>query len=150
MSNVTGKYELGVIMAPSIAAKLSQLFDEHRKPDGRPFTNTDIIRALGRGGHARISPSYLSELRTGKKGNPSIWTVKALADFFGEPLDYFVRDRSVPTEPPKTLPAAATLSEQIDPLRDEAARRIVARALALSASDLAIVSGLLDRLANRR
>ena len=76
--------------------------------------------------------------------------MKALADFFGKPLDYFVQDQPEPTEAPKTLPAAATLSEQTDPPHVESARRIVARAEALSASDLAIVSGLLDRLTNRR
>lgn len=137
-------------MAPSIAAKLSRLFDEHRKADGRPFTNTDVVRAIRRAGHAQISPSYLSELRTGKKSNPSIWTVKALADFFGEPLDYFVQDGPEPAEPPETLRAATTLSERIDPLHDESARHIVVRAQALSATDLAMVSGLLDRLTSRR
>ena len=43
----------------------------------------EVVEAINATKQARISPSYLSELLSGKKDNPSLWTVKALADFFG-------------------------------------------------------------------
>src|SRR5664279_5363528 len=77
-------------LTPNFAEKLSRLFDECRSPDGRRYTNLEVVEAINATKQARISPSYLSELLSGKKDNPSLWTVKALADFFGQPMDYFV------------------------------------------------------------
>lgn len=84
-------------MAHSFAEKLTRLFGECRGPGGRRYANTEVVDAINAGGQAKISPSYLSELLSGKKDNPSIWTVKALADFFGQPVDYFVEDDFLPT-----------------------------------------------------
>ena len=90
-------------MTPNFAAKLSRLFDECRSPDGRRYTNLEVVEAINATKQARISPSYLSELLSGKKDNPSLWTVKALADFFGQPMDYFVE----PDLSPRTRAALA-------------------------------------------
>lgn len=92
----------GGALTPSFASKLNRLFDECRAPDGRRFANTEVVEAINLTGQATISPSYLSELLSGKKDNPSIWTVKALADFFGQPLDYFV-EQDLPPRRPQAL-----------------------------------------------
>lgn len=86
-------------MTPSFADKLSRLFDECRAPNGRRHTNTEVVEAVNAAGMAKISPSYLSELLSGKKDNPSLWTVKALADFFGQAMDYFVEEDLLPRTP---------------------------------------------------
>jgi transcriptional regulator with XRE-family HTH domain len=79
-------------MAHSFNDKLARLFEECRAPGGRRYANTEVVEAINAAGEAKLSPSYLSELLSGKKDNPSIWAVKALADFFGQPMDYFVEE----------------------------------------------------------
>lgn len=45
------------------------------------------------GGH--VSPSLLSMLRSGKRRNPSMKTLEAIAVFFGVPMTYFFDDEVV-------------------------------------------------------
>lgn len=101
-----------------LATKLSRLFDTVRGPGGRRYTNSEVVDAINAAGQAKMSPSYLSELLSGKKDNPSIWTVKALADFFGQPIDYFTEPAYEPRVAPGSQPASsegmATLSERVN------------------------------------
>jgi hypothetical protein len=80
-------------LARSFAEKLGRLFEEVRGPGGRRWENREVVAAINETAQAKISASYLSELLSGKKDNPNIWTVKALADFFGQSVEYFVEDR---------------------------------------------------------
>ena len=108
-------------MGRTFAERLARLFDEVRAPDGRRWENRQVVEAINAGGRAKISASYLSELLSGKKDNPSIWTVKALADFFGQSVEYFVDDTSPNPLGARTASASsglptATLADRLEVL----------------------------------
>ena len=71
----------------SFAELLNHLFATHLSPEGRRFTLRDVCEGTG----GKLSIAYLSLLRRGGSvGFPSADKVKALADFFGVSIDYFV------------------------------------------------------------
>lgn len=106
----------GKRLARSFADKLTRLFEEVRGPGGRRWENREVVEAINASGKAKISASYLSELLSGKKDNPNIWTVKALADFFDQSVEYFVQDRAPATEHTSHQPLAGTttLAERLE------------------------------------
>jgi hypothetical protein len=140
------------VAASGLAAKLSRLFDTVRGPGGRRYTSSEVVDAINAAGQAKMSPSYLSELLSGKKDNPSIWTVKALADFFGQPIDYFTEPAYEPRVAPGSQPmrsdGMATLSERLNllfamrqpqPSTAEVAAAIQAAGISLAVEQLAAV-----------
>ena len=74
----------------SFAEKLDRLFTTIRRPDGSQFRMSDVASAISAAGEVKLSASYLSELRSGRKDNPNIWVVNAIAEYFGQPIEYFV------------------------------------------------------------
>ena len=71
----------------SFADLLNHLFATHLSPEGRRYTLRDVCEGTG----GKLSIAYLSLLRRGGSvGFPSADKVKALADFFGVSIDYFV------------------------------------------------------------
>ena len=97
-------------MPRSFADKLNQLFDTVRRDDGSSFSLSDVAAAVNAEGRTKLSASYLSELRSGRKDNPNVWVADALARFFQQPLEYFVDDEMLPTAPtggPKQSRSAA-------------------------------------------
>jgi transcriptional regulator with XRE-family HTH domain len=75
----------------SLADKLNHLFATVRPQVGQEYSNEHVATAIGRTG-VSISQSYIWQLRKGKKTNPTIRHLQALADFFGVPVAYFFDD----------------------------------------------------------
>ncbi|MEV0245501.1 helix-turn-helix transcriptional regulator [Nocardia sp. NPDC050712] len=73
---------------PIFSARLNRLFEQVRPPGRKPHTNAEVAAALTAAGHP-ISKPYLSQLRSGRRRNPSDETVAALARFFKVKPDYF-------------------------------------------------------------
>jgi transcriptional regulator with XRE-family HTH domain len=74
----------------TLAELIENLFEEHRRPDGRLYTNEEIclwIRENVSGAH--LSPGYLAKLRSGQASNPSRDTLIALCLAFKVSADYF-------------------------------------------------------------
>jgi transcriptional regulator with XRE-family HTH domain len=71
----------------TLSEKLQRLFEEVRKPDGKKYTQAEVVAGT-RGVLTRV---YLWKLRTGRAANPGFHVVQALADFFGVDADYFAR-----------------------------------------------------------
>jgi len=69
----------------NFALRLNRLFEEKRKPDGKPYSQTEVLDSL-RGVLTRV---YLWRLRKGSAANPGFHVIKALADFFGVNPGYF-------------------------------------------------------------
>lgn len=57
-------------------------------PDGKRWSDRALAKAAAELGHD-LSPTYVRQLRTGQRANPSIDIVRALADVFGIPMSYF-------------------------------------------------------------
>lgn len=76
----------------SLADKLNQLF-EVVHPKGRgPYTNDEVAEALKKQGGSTISGTYLWQLRTGRRDNPTRRHYEAIAAFFKVPPAYFFDD----------------------------------------------------------
>lgn len=69
----------------TFAEKLERLFQEKMKPDGTPYTPTDILDATS----GILTRVHLWKLRNGQADNPNLKTILALADAFGVPSSYF-------------------------------------------------------------
>jgi transcriptional regulator with XRE-family HTH domain len=61
---------------------------------GREYSYREVARAIEQHGEVTISASYLHQLRTGAKDNPTIKHVEAIASFFGVPAANFLDDEA--------------------------------------------------------
>jgi len=76
----------------TLATKLNRLFAHIVERDGREYSNEHVASAIRSASGVTISQSYIWQLRKGKKDNPTLKHVQALADFFGVPAAYFFDD----------------------------------------------------------
>ena len=121
---------------PDLAARLNHLFATVPRPDGTGlWTNEDAAAAIN-GLGVYLSGAYLSQLRTGKRNNPSARHLAAIARFFEVPVDYFF-DPSVTEKINKQL-------ELLAAIRDAAIGKIALRAKPLSPGGLSGVAGMIE------
>src|SRR5690348_17042679 len=76
----------------SLAAKLDRLFRSFRRPQGGEYSYEVVARALRTRGGPTISATYLWQLRTGRRDNPTKAHLEAIADYFGVSAAYFFDD----------------------------------------------------------
>ncbi|MCG0285369.1 helix-turn-helix domain-containing protein [Streptomyces sp. PSAA01] len=74
----------------TLADKINNLF-QAITDDGREHSNEYVAQAISKTG-ITISQSYIWQLRKGKKDNPTMRHLQALANFFGVPVAYFFDD----------------------------------------------------------
>ncbi len=77
-----------VIQPGSFAARLNRLFHTVYPPGRGPYLSLELVRALEARG-LTLSAPYLSQLRSGRRDNPSFDTMYMIAEFFGIKSDYF-------------------------------------------------------------
>lgn len=99
-----------MIQRQSLAEKLDHLFTTVRRRNGQEYSYEEVASLIAAKG-VTISQSYIWQLRKGKKDNPSVKHVQALAEFFGVPANYFFDD--VVTD---------RVDEQLEQLRAEQVR----------------------------
>lgn len=93
----------------TLAQRLDHLFRTVRRPDGREFSHREVAEAITAADEP-ISHSYIGQLRTGDKDNPTIKHLRALARFFGVPVEYFTRE-DVATDVDRELRTLTALKE---------------------------------------
>ena len=93
----------------SLAERLNRLFDRVRKPNGKEYSLREVADGITAGGES-ISHAYIGQLRNGTKTDPTISHLRALAKFFGVPVEYFTCD-ALATEVDKELDLAAALQQ---------------------------------------
>jgi transcriptional regulator with XRE-family HTH domain len=121
----------------SFAARLDHLFRTVH-PQGRgEYSYREVAKAIDdRHGPTTISASYLNQLRTGVKDNPTKRHIEALAEFFGVPAAYFFDDG-----------AAARIDAELEllaALRDTGVRQIAMRAAGLPPQGLESVRQIIE------
>ena len=81
-----------MVSAFSIAGRLDRLFRQVRsagQPEPSYMAVAEAIRAQQ---GVPISHTYIWQLRTGKRDNPTVQHLTALATYFGVPVSYFLDD----------------------------------------------------------
>ena len=122
----------------TLAEKLDRLFATLHARGRARYSYRAVADAIQAHGGPTLSASYLWQLHTGRKDNPTKRQLEGLAAFFGVPPDYFFDDE-----------AAARLDAElalVAALRDAGVRRIALRAAGLSPRSLTVLAGLLDHL----
>lgn len=122
------------------AVKLQRLLDTHRNAEGSKLTPAQVASDVSQRGH-KVSKSYLYDLLSGKKDEPSHNLVQALAEYFDVSLDYFA-DSERGRELARQYEILASLGESN-------VQQIVHRAKKLSPDGLKAVLDYIDFQANR-
>lgn len=112
------------------ARRLDHLFNTiYPRSLGRPYTAREVTDAINaKAGRTVISHSYLWQLRTGRKTDPSHSRLAAIADFFEVKAEYFF-DEELAQRTDADLEAIAML-------RDAGVRRVAKRLLDVSEGNL--------------
>lgn len=76
----------------SIADRLDRLFRQVRPAGQGEFSYMAVAEAIRREQGIAISHTYIWQLRTGRRDNPTIQHLRGLATFFGVPVAYFLDD----------------------------------------------------------
>lgn len=130
----------GGVTRPSLADKINRLF-QTVQVNGREYTNEEVSRGCSQlEGSAAISKTYVWQLRTGQRDNPTKRHLEALATFFRVPAAYFFDEET---------------SERVDlqlallaALRNADIRSIALRALELDDSGRRSISRIVGEVAD--
>jgi transcriptional regulator with XRE-family HTH domain len=104
----------------SLAQRIDHLF-KSVQPHGREYSYDEVARGCEALTVGTFSKTYVWQLRTGQRDNPTKRHLEALAAFFGVPAAYFFSDEVVDSVNSQLALAAA--------LRDSDVRDIALRAL---------------------
>jgi transcriptional regulator with XRE-family HTH domain len=123
--------------AGSFAERLDQLFATVR-PRGRgEYSYREVASGVTELTGTVISPSYIWQLRTGMKNNPTKRHIQALSAFFGVPPGFFfdrIENERVQAE-----------LETLVALRDSGVTALALRANGLSEESLRLIADLIER-----
>lgn len=125
----------------TLASKIERLFQIVLKPDGEQHTNEEVAEKCRKATGETFSTTYVWQLRTGRRANPTMRHLQALADFFDVPVAYFFDDdqgKQIRTE-----------LELLGALRNTEVRNIALRAVNLSPDGLGAVNDVIDAIAKR-
>lgn len=121
----------------SLAEKVDHLFTTVRSSRGE-YTYEQVASEIRDAGGPTISAAYVWMLRNGKRDNPTMKHLEALASFFGVPAAYFFDDE-----------VSKAVNEQlavVAAMRDAGVRKIAMRASGLSAESLGTIVDMIERV----
>ncbi|MFF5140149.1 XRE family transcriptional regulator [Streptomyces sp. NPDC013157] len=125
----------------TLADKIDALFRIVRRPNREQFSHEEVARACREATGESFSPTYLWQLRAGRRDNPTKRHLEALAQFFDVSVAYFFDDDQGA--------AIAKELELLGALRDAGVRSVALRAVNLSPEHLSTISDMIDVLARR-
>lgn len=121
----------------TLALRLDGLFRTVR-PKGRQWTNAEVADELKeRVPTLKVGAVYLSQLRTGKRSNPSHELLSALANFFGVSVAYFF-DEKLANSVQAELAA-------VEAMKHAGVRSVAMRAAGLREDNLKAISAIMDQ-----
>jgi transcriptional regulator with XRE-family HTH domain len=126
---------------PTLAHKIDKLFQVVRRPNHESYSNEEVARACREATGETFSATYLWQLRTGRRDNPTKRHLEALAQFFQVPPAYFFDDEQ-----------GASIAEELEllgALRDAGVRDVALRAVNLSPDGLTTISDMIEAIARR-
>lgn len=120
-----------------LADRLDQLFRTVHPKDRGSYTHAEVAEAINQAaGDGMISATYVWQLRTGRRDNPTKKHLSALAAFFGVSPMYFFDDAESERD---TVPA-----ELVTALKDDAVREMALRAAGLSDRSLKAIGDMIE------
>ncbi|MDQ8707193.1 helix-turn-helix domain-containing protein [Streptomyces sp. LHD-70] len=123
----------------TLAARLNHLFEViHPAGRSRPYSNDEVATLLQEQGGPTVSGTYLWQLRTGRRDNPTKRHLEALADFFGVPVAYFFDD--------DVARRVGSDLETLQRLREAGVQNVALRAVGLSPKSMDAVLAMIDRV----
>lgn len=125
----------------TLADKIDALFRIVRRPNREQFSHEEVARACREATGESFSATYMWQLRTGRRDNPTKRHLEALAQFFDVPVAYFFDDDQGA--------AIAKELELLGALRDAGVRSVALRAVNLSPEGVNTISDMIDVLARR-
>ncbi|AUG75146.1 XRE family transcriptional regulator [Kitasatospora sp. MMS16-BH015] len=125
----------------SLAARIERLFQIVRRPNGDAYSNEEVARACREASGESFSTTYLWQLRTGRRDNPTKRHLEALAQYFEVPPAYFFEDG-----PADRIAEELTL---LGALRDAGVREVALRAVTLSPDGLGTITDMIEAIARR-
>ncbi|MFF7981769.1 XRE family transcriptional regulator [Streptomyces sp. NPDC007901] len=125
----------------TLADKIDALFRIVRRPNREQFSHEEVARACREATGESFSATYMWQLRTGRRDNPTKRHLEALAQFFDVPVAYFFDDDQGA--------AIARELELLGALRDAGVRSVALRAVNLSPEGVNTISDMIDVLARR-
>jgi transcriptional regulator with XRE-family HTH domain len=120
-----------------LADRLEYLFRTVHPKDRGPYTPAEVAEAINQAaGERAISSTYVWQLRTGRRDNPTQRHLSALAAFFGVSPMYFFDETEADrgTVPPKLVAA----------LKDDDVRDMALRAAGLSERSLRAIKNMIE------
>jgi transcriptional regulator with XRE-family HTH domain len=127
--------------AKTLAEKIDTLFQVVRRPNREQFSHEEVAKACRKATGESFSATYLWQLRTGRRDNPTKRHLEALAQFFHVPVAYFFdEDESL---------AIAKELELLGALRDADVRSMALRAVTLSPEGISTINDMIDVIARR-
>ena len=125
----------------TLAAKIDALFRVVCRPNREQHSHEEVARACREATGESFSATYLWQLRTGRRDNPTKRHLEALARFFQVPVAYFFDDD-------ESLAIAKEL-ELLGALREAGVRSVALRAVNLSPEGVGTISDMIDVIARR-
>ncbi|MDT0464790.1 helix-turn-helix domain-containing protein [Streptomyces gibsoniae] len=125
----------------TVAHKLDYLFRTVHPAHRGPYTYAEVAEAIqsaSKGEGKGLSASAIQQLRTGAKKNPTMSTIKALADFFGVDPAYFFDDE---VEERSNLEL-----ELLTAMRDADVQSVALRVSGLSPQGLRQIKGIIEHV----
>lgn len=121
---------------PTLAARLDRLFVMRSRPGERELSNEVAAAAITAATGTKISGSTLWALRAGRKTNPTLDTLRAIAAYFEVPAGYFLDDA-------QAIRIDAEL-ELVAAMRRAGVKDLAVRAAELSPESLAAITAMVN------
>ena len=123
---------------PGLADRLNHLFATIPRPGGQGLWTNEQAAAELRLRGAGMSDGYISQLRNGKKNNPSARNLASIAELFAVPVDYFFN-----AETAEKIDADLRLLVAV---RDGGVKGLAMRAHGLSPESIASLAGIIEQV----
>ncbi len=121
-----------------LSVKLNRLFEVMRKPSEPTMSNAAAAAAIAEQTGVSISATYLWQLRTGAKTNPTVQHLRAIAEFFGVSAYYLIE--------PGAHPHIDAQLNLIQALRDSGVRGLAMRAQGLTTDSINSLAAMADQI----
>ncbi|MET8340855.1 XRE family transcriptional regulator [Streptosporangium canum] len=128
-------------VAGTLSDRIDHLFQVVRRPSGEQHSHEEVAKACRESTGETFSATYLWQLRTGRRDNPTKRHLEALAAFFQVPPAYFFDDEQ-----------GAVIAKELEllgALRNSAVRDVALRAVNLSEEGLGTVADIIDAIERR-